>query len=73
MSLAGGGQDGLAKRGDRLHKSAEELAIIFTGAQNGGIALNGIKTPECLEVVLRRGMEVLVGDGRAWGLLELPY
>eukprot|EP00959_Pyramimonas_sp_CCMP1952_P110885 2319896-Pyramimonas_sp.AAC.1 len=46
MGLAGGGQDGLAKRGDRLHKSAEKLAIIFTGAhQNGGIALNGIKTP----------------------------
>ena len=72
VSLAGRGQNGLAKRGDRLHESAEELAIIFASAQNRGIALDRIKTPECIEVVLRRGMEVFVGDGRAWRLLELP-
>ena len=66
VSLAGRGQNGLAKRGDRLHESAEELAIIFASAQNSGIALNGIETPECLIVVLRRGMEVFVGDGRAF-------
>ena len=71
MSLAGGGQDSLAKRGDRLHKSAEELSVIFARAQCGGVALDGKKTPQYPKVVLRRGLEILIRHRRRIWYLAL--